>query len=77
MTSVAGALPGAGVELELRRLGPMVLEELSVRVGGIYVIITPVRVGGIYDIITMIEVIVSTLNTRYTVIMTIRPAEAV
>ena len=51
---MAGALPGAGVVLELGRLGPIVLEELSVRVGGIYVIFTPIRVGGIYDIITMI-----------------------
>ena len=42
------------MELELGRLGPIVLEELSVRVGGIYVIIT------------MFEVIVSTLNTGYT-----------
>ena len=54
MTSGADVLPGAGVELELGRLGPIVLEELSVIVGGIYVIIS------------MLEVIVSTLNTRYT-----------
>ena len=52
MTSGADVLPGTGVELG--RLGPIVLEELSVRVGGIYVIIT------------MFEVIVNTLNTRFT-----------
>ena len=54
MTSGADVLPVTGVELELGRLGPIVLKELLVRVGGIYVIFT------------MFKVIVSTLNIRYT-----------
>ena len=74
---MVGVLPGAGVVLELRRLGPIVLKKLSVKVGGIYVIFSPVRVGGIYDIITMIKVIISSLDTRKNGIMTIRPVEAV
>ena len=48
------ALVVVGVMLELGRLGPISLEELTVTMGGIKVIFTPVRVGGIYDIITMI-----------------------
>ena len=49
---MAEILPDIGVELG--RLGPIVLKELLVRVGGIYVIFT------------MFKVIVSTLNIRYT-----------
>ena len=54
--SVTGALLGVGValELELGRLGPISLEELTFTMGGIKVIFTLFRVGGIYDIITMI-----------------------
>ena len=53
---MTGALLGVGValELELGRLGPISLEELTFTMGGIKVIFTPFRVGGIYDIITMI-----------------------
>ena len=49
---MAKILPDIGVELG--RLGPIVLKELFVRVGGIYVIIT------------MLKMIISTLSIKYT-----------